>query len=88
MLIFGIKLKFLDDYKSFISSNFDNKAMGEVDVILGVKVLEIQIASCIHNKTILERMLKEIGHFYFTSVSTPYDGHIHFTKNNEQSVTI
>jgi len=39
MLIFGTNLKIINDTKLFLSSNFDMKDMGEVDVILEIKII-------------------------------------------------
>jgi len=38
MLIFGTNLEIINNTKSFLSCNFDMKDMGEVDVILEIKI--------------------------------------------------
>jgi len=39
-LIFGSNMHFINDVKSFLSSNFDMKDLGPVDVILGIKLIK------------------------------------------------
>ena len=40
ILIFGSNMHFINDVKSFLSSNFDMKDLGLVDVILGIKLIK------------------------------------------------
>ena len=40
ILIFGSNMYFINDVKSFLSSNFDMKDLGLVYVILGIKLIK------------------------------------------------
>ena len=40
ILIFGSNMQFINDVKSFLSTNFDMKDLGLVDVILDIKLIE------------------------------------------------
>ena len=75
------------DTKSFFSSNFEMKDMGEVDVILGIKIIRDSNRIMLSQEHYIEIMLKRFGHFDCTPVFTPYDGSIHLRKNKEQSVS-
>ena len=44
ILIFDSNMYFINDVKSFLSSNFDMKDLGLVDVILGIKLIKKMIA--------------------------------------------
>ena len=83
MLIFGINLEIINDTKSFLSSNFDMKDMGEVDVILEIKITRDSGYIMLSQGYYIERMLKRFDHFDCTPIFTPYDGNIHLRKNKE-----
>jgi hypothetical protein len=40
ILIFGTNMKVINELKSFVSNRFDIKDLGEVDVILNIKILK------------------------------------------------
>ena len=42
MLIFGTCLKVVNEIKEFLNSKFEMKDLGEVDVILGIKIQKIK----------------------------------------------
>ena len=63
------------------------KDMGEVDVILEIKITRDSDCILLSQGHYIERMLKRFDHFYCTSVFTPYDGSIHLRMNKEQSMS-
>ena len=87
MLIFGTNLEIINDTKSFLSSNFDMKDMGEVDVILGIKITRDFDRIMLSQGQYIERILKRFDYFDCTLVFTPYDDNIHLRKNKEESVS-
>ena len=84
MLIFGTNLENVNDIKSFLSSNFDMKDMGEVDVILGIKITRDSDRIMLSQGHYIERMLKKFDHFDCTPVFTPYAGSIHLRKDKNK----
>lgn len=42
MLIFGIDVNISTETKNFLSSKFDVKNLGEVDIILGIKLTKVK----------------------------------------------
>ena len=60
MLIFGTNLEIVNDTKSFLSSNFDMKDMGEVDVILGIKITRDSDRIMLSQGHYIEKILKDL----------------------------
>ena len=79
MLIFCTNLEIVNDTKSFLSSNFNMKDMGEVDVI-EIKITRYSDRIMLLQRHYIERMLKKFDHFDCTPIFTPYDGSIHLRK--------
>jgi hypothetical protein len=86
LLIFGTKVDVVHVAKIFLSSNFDMKDMGEVDVILGIKVLRDNNCITLSQSHCVEKMLKRFEHFDYSPISTRYDSKIHLVKNHGDSV--
>ncbi|GJW35407.1 zinc finger, CCHC-type containing protein [Tanacetum coccineum] len=76
MLIFGTDLVQVDLTKEFLSSRFSMKDMGEVDVILGIRIKHESNGMAISQSHYIEKVLKKFNYFECTPVSTPVD------KNN------
>jgi hypothetical protein len=87
MLIFGTNLDRVNETKSFLSSKFEMKDMGEADVILGVKIKRTPNGICLSQAHYVEKLLKKFNSFDVDPVRTPYDPSIHLRKNNGDPVS-
>ena len=67
--------------KRFLASLFDMKDMGEVKVILGVKITMMGDSIMLSQEHYVEKILKRFEHFVSKPVSTPYDANTHLMKN-------
>ena len=57
--------------------------MGEIDVILGIKIIRDSDRIMLSQGHYIGRILKRFDHFDCTPVFTPYDGSIHLRKNKK-----
>nr|GEV33599.1 zinc finger, CCHC-type [Tanacetum cinerariifolium] len=73
MLIFGIDQNQVDRTKKFLSSRFSMKDMGEVDVILGIKIKRENKRIVITPSHYIEKILKNFNRKDCSPVSTPMD---------------
>ncbi len=87
MLIIGTHLDVIKQTKEYLSSKFEMKDLGEVDVILGVKVTKIKEGFTLSQSHYVEKILKNFDSYDVTPVRTPYDASIHLKKNKGNSVS-
>ena len=87
MFIFCTSLFVVNETKKFLTSNFDIKDMGEVKVILGIKVIRHASGIFLSQEHFVEKILKKYGHFDCKPVSTPYDSNSQLKKNLGDSVS-
>jgi len=80
ILIFGSNMHFINDMKSFLSSNFDMKDLGPIDVILGIKLIKKNDGMVLTQSHYVEKLLKKFNYFDVKLVSTPYDSSIKLKK--------
>nr|GEY94164.1 zinc finger, CCHC-type [Tanacetum cinerariifolium] len=73
MLIFTTNQNQVDKTKKFLSSKFSMKDMGEVDVILGIKIKRKNKRIVIKQPHYTEKILKKFNHEDCSPVSTPMD---------------
>nr|GEW86899.1 zinc finger, CCHC-type [Tanacetum cinerariifolium] len=73
MLIFGTDQNQVDKTKKFLSSWFSMKDMGEVDVILGIKIKRENKGIVITQSHYIEKILKKFNREDCSPVSTPMD---------------
>ena len=71
----------LHSTKRFLASHFDMKDMGEVKVILGVKIIKMGDSIMLSWENYVEKILKRFGHYDTKLVSTPYDTNTRLSKN-------
>nr|GEZ00636.1 zinc finger, CCHC-type [Tanacetum cinerariifolium] len=71
MLIFGNDQVQVDITKEFLSSRFFMKDMGEVDVILGIRIKHESNGIAISQSHYIEKVLKKFNYSDCTPVSTP-----------------
>ena len=81
ILIFCTSLSVVHSTKRFLTSQFDMKDMGEVKVILGVKITRMGNSIMLSQEHYIEKMLKRFEYFDVKPVSTPYDANTHLMKN-------
>ena len=82
----GTNLQVVINTKSFLRSKFDMKDLGEVEVILGIKVTRTHNEINLSQEHYVENILKRFEHFDCKPVSTPYDLSSLLKKNREHSV--
>jgi len=87
ILIFGSNMHFINDVKSFLSSNFDMKDLGLVDVILGIKLIKKDDGMVLTQSHYVEKLLKKFNYFDVKHVSTPYDSSIKLKKNFSKGIS-
>jgi len=87
MLIFGTNVTVVNETKSFLSSHFDMKDLGEADVILGIKMRKIDNGVSLSQSHYIEKILKKFNCYDELPVKTPYDSSIHLKKNNGSSIS-
>ena len=81
ILIFGTSLEIISSVKSFLSSKFEMKDLGEADVILGMKLIKSHEGIALSLSHSIEKMIKKFGYSNLKSVSTPFDPSFHLKKN-------
>lgn len=77
----------VNETKSFLSSQFEMKDFGEVDVILGIKLKRTSDGFSLSQSHYIEKMLKKFNCFDVVPVRTPYDSSIHLKKNKGDGVS-
>nr|GEV25449.1 zinc finger, CCHC-type [Tanacetum cinerariifolium] len=87
MLIFGTDQVQVDMIKEFLSSRFSMNDMGEVDVILGIRIKHESNRIAILQSHYIEKVLKKFNYFDCTPVSTPMDTSEKLMPNNGQAVS-
>ena len=63
------------------------KDLGEVDVILGIKITKTTEGFILAQSHYVEKILKKFNSFDATPVRTPYDSSIHLKNNYEKAVS-
>ena len=86
MLTFGTNLQVVIETKNFLRSKFDMKDIGEVEVILGIKISRTLNGLNLSQEYYVEKILSRFEHFDCKPVSTPYDRNSQLKKNREPSV--
>ena len=81
MLIFSTSLDVVHSNKKFLASQFDMKYMGEVKVILGVKIITMGDSIMLSQEHYVEKLLKRFENSDAKPVSTLYDANTYFMKN-------
>jgi hypothetical protein len=82
ILIFGSSLKVIEEVKGFLSNNFEMKDLGEVDVILNIKLLrEGNGGVTLLKSHYVEKVLSRFGFNDCQPAHTPYDSSVLLRKN-------
>ncbi|GKD39770.1 zinc finger, CCHC-type containing protein [Tanacetum coccineum] len=85
MIIFGTGQDQVDVTKKFLSSRFSMKEIGDVDVILGIRIKHESNDILISQSYYIEKMLRKFNNFDCTLVSTPMDINEKLRPNNGQA---
>ena len=87
MLIFSTCINIVSRTKLFLSFNFEMKDMGEVNVILGVRIIRNGDSILLSQEQYIEKLLRKFGYYDFKPVSTPYDANSKLMKNRGESIS-
>ena len=63
IMIFDSNIHFINDVKSFLSSNFDIKDLGPIDVILGIKLIKKNYGMVLTQSRYVKKILKKFNYF-------------------------
>ena len=73
ILIFGTNIDAIDEVKSFLSQSFDTKDLGEVDVILNIKLIKGENGITLSQSHYVEKILSRLGYVDSKRSPTLYD---------------
>jgi hypothetical protein len=83
ILIFGTNIDIINEVKSFLSKSFDMKDLGEVDVILNIKLIEEDSEITLLQSHYVEKVLSRFGFNDRKPSLTPYDPSVTLRKNKK-----
>ena len=86
LLIFGSNIQAINDMKSLLCNNFDMKDLGEVSVILGIKITKSEQGISLDQSQYVKKILKKYNYFDSKPVSTLNDPSVKLFKNAGESV--
>jgi hypothetical protein len=82
ILIFGSNFRVIEEVKHFLSNNFKMKDLGEVDVILNIKLSrDSDGAVTLLKSHYVEKVLSRFGYNDYTPSPTLYDPSVSLSKN-------
>jgi len=87
MLIFGTNVSAVNEAKRLLSSLFEIKDLGEIDMILGIKLSKTKSGFSLCQSHYIEKMLKRFNSFEVAPMRTPFDPNVHLKKNRGSSVS-
>ncbi|WVZ58553.1 hypothetical protein U9M48_008818, partial [Paspalum notatum var. saurae] len=73
ILIFGTDINVINEVKSFLSTKFDMKDLGEADVILNIKLIKDESGITLSQTHYVEKVLSRFGYIDSKPSPTPYD---------------
>jgi len=92
MLVFGISMNVVHSIKHFLTFKFNMKDMGEVSVLLGIKIIRRDngiMLTFLKSFSILKldrKLFKKFSYFDVTSVFTSYDANTQLKKNKGEVI--
>ncbi|WVZ50266.1 hypothetical protein U9M48_001538 [Paspalum notatum var. saurae] len=86
ILIFGTDIDVINEVKSFLSSKFDMKDLGEADVILNIKLIKDESGITLSQTQYVEKVLSRFGYIDSKPSSTSYDPSVTLKKNKRIGV--
>ncbi|WVZ49881.1 hypothetical protein U9M48_001204, partial [Paspalum notatum var. saurae] len=76
----------INEVKSFLSTKFDMKDLGEADVILNIKLIKDESGITLSQTHYVEKVLSRFGYIDNKPSSTPYDPSVTLKKNKRIGV--
>ncbi|WVZ83522.1 hypothetical protein U9M48_030663 [Paspalum notatum var. saurae] len=86
ILIFGTYIDVINEVKSFLSTKFDMKDLGEADVILNIKLIKDESGITLSQTHYVEKVLSRFGYIDSKPSPTPYDPSVTLKKNKRIGV--
>src|SRR6266498_6160272 len=81
ILIFGTNIYVINEVKSFLSKSFDIKDLGEVDVILNIKLIKDESGITVLQYHYVEKVFSHFGYMDSKPYPTPYDPSVMLWNN-------
>nr|GEV95598.1 hypothetical protein [Tanacetum cinerariifolium] len=76
----------ISETKSYLSSNFKMKDLGEVDNILGIKVKRTNDQISLSQSHYIEKILTKFQHLHIKESNVPFEQSVHLEKNYGRAV--
>nr|GEX52863.1 zinc finger, CCHC-type [Tanacetum cinerariifolium] len=86
MLIISTTINGISETKSYLSSNFKIKDLGEVVTILGIKVKRTNDQICLSQSHYIEKILTKFQHLHIKESNVPFEPSVHLEKNSGRGV--
>jgi hypothetical protein len=86
ILIFGTNIDVINEVKSFLSTKFDMKDLGEADVILNIKLVKDESGITLSQTHYVEKVLSRFGYIDSKPTPNPYDPSVTLRKNKRIGV--
>ncbi|WVZ53539.1 hypothetical protein U9M48_004466 [Paspalum notatum var. saurae] len=86
ILIFGTDIDVINEIKSFLSTKFDMKDLGEADMILNIKLIKDESGITLSQTHYVEKVLSQFGYIDSKPSPTPYDPSVTLKKNKRIGV--
>ena len=77
LLIFGPNMDIINAAKMLLKNNFDMKDLGELNVILGMKISITSNGIFVDQSHYIEKILKKYNYFDCKPASIPFDSNVH-----------
>jgi hypothetical protein len=87
-MILGCNIQVINITKSFLSKNFKIEDFGDVDVILGIKLLKSNNDFVLTQSHYIEKILKRFNYFDMSIVCSPFDPFTKLRNNDGESVSL
>ncbi|GKE92365.1 retrovirus-related pol polyprotein from transposon TNT 1-94 [Tanacetum coccineum] len=87
MLIISITINGISKTKSYLSSNFKMKDLGEVDTILRIKVKRTNDQISLSQSHYIEKILTKFQHLHIKESNVPFEPSVHLKKNSGRVVS-
>jgi len=87
IFIFDSNMHFINDVKSLLFRKFDIKDLGQVHVILGIKLIKKNDDMTFTQSYYVEKLLKKFNYFDAKHIFTPYDSSIKLKKNLSKRIS-
>jgi hypothetical protein len=85
ILIFGTNMDIINEVKSFLSKSFDMKDLGEIDVILNIKLIKEESEITLSQSHYVEKVLSHFGYMDNKPSPIPYDPSVTLRKNKNDT---